>query len=438
MVMFRKFLYIGSTMTHHIAKLKILILGGLFLLLQFALPQNVSELQLKLENSISSSQALLQQRAEEIAGIELQLGESAQTLDAQIAERDRISGELAALREENIVISDSIAALEAQLTETQSSLEQLQVQVAELKTRVQELLVNVYKQRSGRYARVLTQADSLHDLQVKNYYLSLLSDQDVNLVTELSSKATELINLQDAQNQQINELQIQQATLEDNRAALEVKSRELETAINNLNATREGQLATQKDLLQSQIDLEAKLADLQTQRQIEIVRLQEDARLKREKAVSAANALEQERLNIEAKAVEERAANLSISPPMLSDSRGIPLARLNIIGPVGSGIALRADTEGAPVYSALPGTVIQFIYISANDGYMVAIEHSNNMITAYSNLQPEVAVKIGERVEEGQLIGYLGGGGLVPPNVLKFYVKDALKNAFIDPLSVLN
>jgi murein DD-endopeptidase MepM/ murein hydrolase activator NlpD len=418
----------------------VILLPFFFYLFSFSFAQTPSQRQLELENNIANSEALLEQREQEIAKLEMQLGETASQLEAQIAERDRVSNDLAALREEQIVLTDSIAVLEAQLAETQAKLEELQVQVADLKVRVQELLVGVYKQRSGRYARVLTQADSLHDLQVKNYYLSLLSDQDVDLVTELSVKATELINTQDMQNQQLSALQAQKAALEANQVALEIKRSDLETIVANLESTREGQLATRIDLLESQASLEATIAELQSQRQAEIARLQEEARRKREEAARAASALEQERLQNEADEAEQRATNLTAPLPEMAPGYVSPLSYAEIFAPYGECgrcIMLRANTVGAPVFAAQSGVVLTANFLSANDGYLVSVQQENGVIIAYSNLQGNTPVKIGDQVAQGDTLGYLGGGGLIPPDVLKIYVRTG-RNEFVDPLTILS
>ena len=51
-----------------------------------------------------------------------------------------------------------------------------------LKVRIQALLVNLHRQRANRFGQVLARANSFHELQVRNYYLSLLAEQDVEVV----------------------------------------------------------------------------------------------------------------------------------------------------------------------------------------------------------------------------------------------------------------
>jgi septal ring factor EnvC (AmiA/AmiB activator) len=408
----------------------------------FTFSQEPSALQRELETNIANSQSLLQQREQEIASIEAELGETATRLESQIAERDTVSSDLAALREENVVLTESITVLEGQLAETRTKLEGLQTQVADLKTRVQELLVGVYKQRTGRYAGVLAESDSLHDLQVKNYYLSLLSDQDYDLITQLSVTATELITTQETQNQQLSDLQAQKTALEGNQVALEIKQGDLETIIANLASTREGQLAMQKDLLESQASLETAIVELQSQREAEIARLQEEARKKRELAAQTANAIQQAQLEAEAAEATQRAENLAAPTatlPAMSAGYFVPVSNAQIYTPFGkqgSFLALRANTSGAAVYAVQPGIVLDASFLSANDGYLVSVQHADGTITAYSNLQGKLTVRSGDEVQQGDVLGYLGGGGIIPNDVLKFYVRTS-GGSYVDPARVL-
>jgi murein DD-endopeptidase MepM/ murein hydrolase activator NlpD len=67
------------------------------------------------------------------------------------------------------------------------------------------------------------------------------------------------------------------------------------------------------------------------------------------------------------------------------------------------------------------------------------VRHDATTTTVYTNLRPPV-VATGDAVDPGSVLGYLGGGTLIPPDVLRFYVRrtDAGGNAvFVDPGPVL-
>lgn len=74
-----------------------------------------------------------------------------------------------------------------------------------------------------------------------------------------------------------------------------------------------------------------------------------------------------------------------------------------------NGVDYRAPT-GTPVKAAGNGRVIAATYNKYNGNY-VFIQHANNIVTKYLHFSKR-AVKKGQRVKQGQVIGYVGSTGL--------------------------
>ena len=74
-----------------------------------------------------------------------------------------------------------------------------------------------------------------------------------------------------------------------------------------------------------------------------------------------------------------------------------------------NGVDYRAPT-GTPVKAAGKGRVIAATYNKYNGNY-VFIQHANNIVTKYLHFSKR-AVKKGQRVKQGQIIGYVGSTGL--------------------------
>ncbi|MGD9020702.1 MAG: peptidoglycan DD-metalloendopeptidase family protein [Lysobacterales bacterium] len=74
-----------------------------------------------------------------------------------------------------------------------------------------------------------------------------------------------------------------------------------------------------------------------------------------------------------------------------------------------NGIDYRAPT-GTPVYAAGDGKVTRSAYSKYN-GHHVFIQHANSIVTKYLHFSKR-AVKQGQRVKQGQVIGYVGSTGL--------------------------
>jgi murein DD-endopeptidase MepM/ murein hydrolase activator NlpD len=74
-----------------------------------------------------------------------------------------------------------------------------------------------------------------------------------------------------------------------------------------------------------------------------------------------------------------------------------------------NGIDYKAP-KGTPVYSAGDGKVIRSAYSKYN-GHHVFIQHANSIVTKYLHFTRRT-VKQGQRVKQGQVIGYVGATGL--------------------------
>jgi hypothetical protein len=93
-----------------------------------------------------------------------------------------------------------------------------------------------------------------------------------------------------------------------------------------------------------------------------------------------------------------------------------------------------AGTTGTPVYTVAPGT-LKFAADSGPCGNMVQVQHAEDLVSAYCHLSKFApGLKVGARVEGGQLVGYVGQTGRVTGPHLHFAMKR--HGQFIDPLSL--
>jgi murein DD-endopeptidase MepM/ murein hydrolase activator NlpD len=96
-----------------------------------------------------------------------------------------------------------------------------------------------------------------------------------------------------------------------------------------------------------------------------------------------------------------------------------------------TGIDLAAST-GTPIYASGDG-VVQLAGWESGYGKKVEIKHVNGFETGYGHMS-QIAVSAGDRVRQGQIIGYVGSTGYSTGPHLHFEI--LINGNFVDPLSV--
>jgi murein DD-endopeptidase MepM/ murein hydrolase activator NlpD len=68
------------------------------------------------------------------------------------------------------------------------------------------------------------------------------------------------------------------------------------------------------------------------------------------------------------------------------------------------------NVYGKPIIASNTGQVVKVAYYTTGYGYHVMIDHGDNNWTVYAHMS-SIAVKQGEWVNQGQVIGYVGSTG---------------------------
>lgn len=102
-------------------------------------------------------------------------------------------------------------------------------------------------------------------------------------------------------------------------------------------------------------------------------------------------------------------------------------------GLVNDGINIAAQ-EGEPIWSAAEGQVVYAGNELKGYGNMMIIRHANGWMTAYAHASDMLVTK-GDRVKQGDLIGYVGKTGSVKTAQLHFGVRQGKKP--VDPQTLL-
>jgi len=391
-----------------------------------------------LEQGIQQAHQQLSARQQQIQEITKQLGETASQLQAKIRQRDAVNKQLSDLRARQGQLEQQLTGLKHQRSQTEAKIAGLNDQLTALKKRISAMLLNLYQQRMQRLANTLAHSRSLHELQVNNYYLSLLANQDVDLIDQLNTVVGQLRQAQAQLAEQMAAVQAKQDALAQNEADQTQKRQQLQAVINDLEQTKKGQLAQKQALLQEQNQIEADLSNLNQKLAAEVARLKQQEAAARSAAARYARDRDKQ-LQYQHQADEARARLDALTAPAKPLPTGfvLPLNQGKIVSRFGEGnnsyIAIKAAVPNAAVRSVQDGKVVAISYLGANFGYMVAVQHGGGLTTVYTNLRKPV-VNLYDTVTQGQVLGYLGGGTL-SNDLLPFYARTDAggKSAFIDP-----
>lgn len=406
-----------------------------------------------LEEQIAAYEELLSVRQAEVDALTAELSATNTELDAQLAERDRLGARIVSLSAQQERIRSQTQVLRQQQRSSAGRVARLEAQAEGLQGQLQELIVSLHKRRSGRYMGALAQSESLFELRVRNYYLSRLSAQDVTLL-ETFERTTAALNRARAQRaRQVRALSARAGELEANRQALATTQGELEGIIAALSETRAGQLAQQEALLQEQTTIETDLTASRGALAAELERLREAAARQAALAETAPrdtdeadgalddNSSDNNGFADEAARLERLIRGLGEPAQTSERSFAPPFPGPVVVRPYGeegaTDVWLQARQPGSAVRALRSGIVYRASRITANSGYTVAVQHGPALISAYTNLQPPV-VEIGDRVQQGQILGYLGGG-IVAADILQLRVgrPQGLNIIYRDPAPLL-
>ncbi|RDI51272.1 M23 family metallopeptidase [Microvirga subterranea] len=94
-----------------------------------------------------------------------------------------------------------------------------------------------------------------------------------------------------------------------------------------------------------------------------------------------------------------------------------------------------ANRIGTPILAAGNGTVLKAQWDSGGYGRRVEIQHTNGYVTAYSHMSSfGKGIVAGTKVQQGQVIGYVGNTGLSTGPHLHYEV--IINGSFVDPLKI--
>lgn len=328
-------------------------------------------------------------------------------------EIDVLEGEKLSVMEEKKLLDDEVSALEADIAVVNTQIEDLEVKIEETTVELENATVAMetqyelygervrvmYENSSTGYLDILLSSKSIGDFFEKLDIVTQIAEYDKNLTEELKAEQQRIMTMK-------ADLETDKLALEDSKAVL----------------------------MEAKAELDEKMAV----RDAMIARIE-----------SSQSALEEQLKEIEAEeaAVRAQIANLASGGTVYSGGTMLwPTPSCKIITsyygwrlhPVlkyeklHTGVDIGAGYN-ANIIAAASGTVITATYNSAYGNYVV-IDHGGGVCTLYAH-QSSMAVGVGQYVNAGQVIGYVGSTGYSTGPHLHFEV--IVNGSTVDPLGYI-
>jgi murein DD-endopeptidase MepM/ murein hydrolase activator NlpD len=285
------------------------------------------------------------------------------------AQLDRLTTQVAALRNREAQVAAELAQKQAELKAAQARLAALKRRLRAAIQILEQRLVAIYESNEPDLITVLLQSHGFDDLLARTQYERTLQNQDDDIVARVRGLR--------------NEMQV---------------------TVNTVRAARDEIAARKHELEVTRAQLEARTAELATARRkqhdtLEAVRKRKDD-------------LESDVTEISKKIAEQLAQSAGVLPagPIQPGGHGLIWP---VNGPVVSGFGPRwgsfhegidiAVPTGTPVRAAASGTV-RIAGVEGGYGNYTCVDHGGGLSTCYAH-QERILVSIGQPVAQAQIIG---------------------------------
>jgi murein DD-endopeptidase MepM/ murein hydrolase activator NlpD len=314
------------------------------------------------------------------------------------AQLDRLTAEVADLRNKEAMVAAELAQKQAELEQAQARLDHLKKRLREAVQILEQRLVAIYESNEPDLITVLLQSHGFDDLLARTQYMRTLQDQDNDIVSRVRG-------LRNAMQVTVNTVRTARDQIAARKQELEATRLRLRERTEELATARRKQHATLTEVRKQQDDLEGDLSE------------------------------------ISQKIAEQLAANSGALPagPIRGGS-GMFIWPVN--GPVVSGFGPRwgsfhegidiAVPTGTPIRAAASGSV-SIAGVTGGYGNYTCISHGGSLSTCYAH-QSQILVS-GGQVAQGQIIGLVGCTGHCFGPHLHFEVR--INGQAVDPLGYL-
>ena len=348
------------------------------------------------QDEIRKHQTELEGIREQIRELETKIGEQQKNERETLNLLDSYEKKATLLRRLITRLQNDEGTLTRRIENTRKGMKKLEDQLAFLKNHYASYVVSIYRRGRMRDFELLLSSHSINQVYIRNQYLKRFTNQRRRDAQEIAAKRKQV---EDTQAQ----LHIQ---LSEEQRLLSEKGAEEEQLV-SLAADRRDALA--------RIRKDKKFAQREIERQMKAAKELEGL---------IAQLIEADRIRREREAEAARRARVSVPAPAaggFESRRGKlrwPVSEGNVVAHFGNqthptlktvtqntGIDIAARV-GSPVSTVADGEISKILWLPSY-GNLVIISHAGGYYTVYTHLA-EISGAEGEKVKEGEVIGYTG------------------------------
>ena len=410
-------------------KLRMAVVAVLLLLATFigmfpapAEAASSSEIKKQLE-ALEDREEELQAQIDELRG---QYEATEDEIQGMVDQKDLIDQEIALLNEQYDIINEQITSYSLLIADKQDELDDAEARLADLYEKNKERIQTMEEEGSLSYWSIIFEANSFSDLLDRLNMVQEIAAADQRRMREISAVAEEVAKAQ-------AELESEKAALEETRAELD---------------------ETQKTLEEKRAEADELLLQLIAKGEEYEALLDESEAMQDELMLEIAA---KEKEYDKAKYQEWLATSVVTTKPTTSSTKPsesapsssgwvCPLPYYTLTSPFGmrmhpilgyermhNGVDM-ACASGTPIYASRSGKVTVASYQAGGAGNYVSINHGDGFSSIYMHMTRYI-VSVGQYVNAGQVIGYVGNTGLSKGNHLHFGI--SYNGTYVNPMDYI-
>ena len=360
----------------------------------------------------------------EIKELEGQLSDNLKDMKAIVNQKNTIDQQIFMMYEKVNNLNEQIAAYNSLIADKQEELDQAQAHLTELNIKNKERIRAMEENGNLSYWSVLFKANSFADLLDRMSMVEEIATADQRRLEEMSKAAEAVAEAKTTLETEREGLEENKKQLEESQVELEAKRKEADKLLEELLATGDEYEKLIHEAEEAAKDLASDISDKKDEYDAAVREEQESSKPSSSNSKPTAKddyVASNAKWLVPCKYTRFSSAYGWRVHPVYKDWRfhyGVDLG----------------GKEGTPIKATRSGKVTLAKY-SSSAGYYVKVDHGDGFVSIYMHMTHYI-VKKGDKVDAGQVLGYMGSTGTSTGNHLHFGI--TYKGNYVNPAKYID